>query len=226
MKNKTVLVVAPHPDDETLGCGGTLLLLKNNSYHINWMIVTEIDEKFGFSKDQIKNRNIEISEVSRKYGFDQVIRLEIPTTMVDQIPEQRLVGKISQSLMAIEPNIIFLPFINDVHTDHKRIAEAVISSTKWFRCPSVEKLLYYETISETDYNIDSKSSKFAPSVYVDISLYLDEKVNIMNIYKDEINDFPFPRSEKAIRSLAYLRGSQCGAEAAESFELLRANIRL
>lgn len=226
MINKTVLVVTPHPDDETLGCGGTLLLLRNNGYKINWLIVTDVLEKYGFSKERIKSRNTEIELISKQYKFEKVNRLGIPTSRVDEMSKGELVGKISEVFNEIKPSIVFIPFYNDVHTDHKAIAEATISCTKWFRYPFIEKVLYYETISETDFNIDSTGSKFNPNVFIDVSQYLDEKMRIMSIYESEMGEFPYPRSEKAIRSLAYLRGSQSGAEAAEAFELLRANIKL
>lgn len=226
MINKTVLVVTPHPDDETLGCGGTLLLLKNKGYKINWLIITGISEEYGFSNEKVSSRNDEINKIVKRYGFEKVIKLGIQPSRVDEVSKGELVGKISTAFNEIKPNIIFVPFNNDVHTDHKLIAEATISCTKWFRYPFIENVLYYETISETDFNIDSTASRFNPNVYVDISNYLEEKMNIMHIYESEIEEFPFPRSEKAIRSLAYLRGSQSGSEAAEAFELLRANIRI
>lgn len=225
MMRKKVLVIAPHPDDETLGCGGTLLLLKDKGYQINWLIVTEVYEKFGFSKDRVSSRNIEIETVSKKYGFENIIRLGIPTAKVDGVAKGDLVSKISDVFNEIKPNIIYVPFYNDVHTDHKLIAEATISCTKWFRYPFIETVLYYETISETDFNVDSTQRSFSPNVYIDISDYLDAKINIMELFESELQAFPFPRSREAIRSLSLLRGSQCGAEAAEAFELLRANVK-
>ena len=224
MIKESVLVITPHPDDETLGCGGTLLVLKNKGYEVDWLIVTDIYEKNGFSKVTIDSRNKEINKVNEAYGFRNVIRLGVPTSKVDELSKSELVTMISEAFNKLKPNIIFVPFYNDVHTDHKAIAEATISCTKWFRYPFIKKVLYYETISETDFNIDSTASKFKPNVYVDISRNLIKKIDIMNIYATEIDNFPFPRSEKTIKSLAYLRGSQCGAHAAEAFELLRANI--
>lgn len=225
MKNKNVLVVTPHPDDETLGCGGTLLAFKKKGYQISWLIVTDMLEEYGFSKKLIRSRDSEINKVACRYSFSNVIKMKIPTSKVDEISKGNLVGKISNVFSEIRPNIILAPFYNDVHTDHKAIAEATISCTKWFRHPYVEKVLYYETLSETDFNIDS-STRFNPNVYIDISEYLDDKLSIMKIYESEMGEFPFPRSEKTIRSLAYLRGAQSGFEAAEAFQLLRANIKL
>lgn len=225
MSRKIVIVVTPHPDDETIGCGGTLLALKEKGYCINWVIITSVYKENGYSSERIKSRAREIKKVKLEYAFDKVIEVGIPTTKVDEISKGELVSKISKIFNEIKPNIVFTPFINDVHTDHKMISEAVISCSKWFRYPYIEKILYYETISETDFNIDPSSRAFFPNVYFDISLYLDKKMEIMKIYDSELSDFPFPRSERAIRSLAYLRGSQSGVQAAEAFQLLRANIK-
>lgn len=224
MNKKKVLVIAPHPDDETLGCGGTLLLLKEKGYSINWLIATSISEELGFSKKDVLKKSNEIEKVRKRFGFDNTFVLDIPSTKIDQIPMGELVNKVATVFKKICPNILFIPFKNDVHSDHKLVSEVSISCTKWFRYPYIEQVLYYETISETDYNIDSSTKKFNPNVYINIDKYLDEKVEIMKIFSTEISEFPFPRSEKAIRSLAYLRGSQCGADSAEAFELLRANI--
>lgn len=226
MRNKNVLVVAPHPDDETLGCGGTLLLLKNKGYRIHWLIVTSISEEMGFSKEKVKSRTDEIEKVARAYGFERTIHMGVPASRVDEIPYNQLVSMISDVFKKVKPNLIFLPFYNDVHTDHKVITEASLSCTKWFRFPYVNTVLFYETISETDFNINSSIKKFEPNVFIDISEYIGEKLRIMNVYESEMDEFPFPRSDKALKSLAYLRGSQCGAQAAEAFELQRANVSL
>ncbi|MFX4263256.1 PIG-L deacetylase family protein [Pelotomaculum propionicicum] len=225
MSNKNVIVVAPHPDDETLGCGGTILLLKEQSYKIFWLITTSISQENGFTKERIKKRQKEIKLVSDTYGFESVINLEIPSTKVGEVAYGSLIQMISKEFNEIKPNILFLPFYNDVHTDHKIIAEACLSCTKWFRYPYIETVLAYETLSETDFNINTCNKKFEPNVFIDISNYLERKIQIMNIYESEMSDFPFPRSDKAIRSLAYLRGSQSGSMAAEAFELQRANVK-
>ena len=115
--------------------------------------------------------------------------------------------------------IIYIPFICDVHTDHQLIAKAMQSTFKWFRYPHIRKVLMYETPSETEFNFIEKR-KFSPNVFVDISDHIDEKIETMKIYSSEMDDFPFPRSEKTMRSLAAFRGSQSGYEAAEAFELV------
>ena len=214
-----ILVVSPHPDDETLGCGGTLLKHKEMSDKIYWLNITGISLDEGWDKNKVLNREKEIAKVQKKYNFDESFNLKYPSTKIDTIPISDLIGKITNIYNKIKPNVIYTPFNNDIHTDHQIISKALKSTFKWFRHSYINKVLMYETVSETDFNFE-QNYNFNPNIFIDISKFLDRKINIMNIYKDEVKDFPFPRSEKNIRSLAYLRGSQSGYEAAEAFQLV------
>ena len=216
---KNVLVISPHPDDETLGCGGTLFRHKKEGDDLYWIIVTGITEDIGWSKANVKRRNYEIKDVSKKYGFSNVFNFCFPTTKLDTIPYSDLIQIITEVYKKVEPEIIYMPYFNDVHTDHQIIAKALNSTFKWFRYPYIEKVLMYETPSETEFSFIEKTI-FNPNVFVNISDYIDKKIETMKIYESEMGKFPFPRSEKTIRSLAAFRGSQSGYEAAESFELI------
>ena len=130
-----------------------------------------------------------------------------------------MIEKIVEVYNKVEPEIIYMPYIYDVHSDHQIISRAIQSTIKWFRFPHIHKVLMYETLSETEFNFVEKSN-FNPNYFVDISEQLDGKIEAIEIYESEIADFPFPRSEKNIRSLAAFRGSQCGYEAAEGFNLI------
>jgi len=145
--------------------------------------------------------------------------LGFPTTRLDSIPLGDLIGKFSDIWKTVEPDIVYMPFINDVHTDHQVIAKALQSLCKWFRYPSVKRVLMYEVPSETDFAF-VEGRCFRPNVYVDTAAYLNRKVEVMKIYESEMGEYPFPRSEKTIRALATLRGSQSGFDAAEAFELV------
>ncbi len=214
-----VLVIAPHPDDETLGCGGALFRHKADGDEIYWLIVTGISEDGGWSNDAVKTRENEIDTVAKKYKFTNVFNLQLPTTKIDTLPLSDLIKKISEVYKKVEPEIIYMPFAHDIHTDHQIIAKALQSTFKWFRYPHIKKVYMYETPSETEFNFMEKRT-FNPNVFVNISDYLDDKIETMKIYDGEMVDFPFPRSEKTIRSLAALRGSQSGYKAAEAFELV------
>ena len=219
---KKVIFVTPHPDDETLGCGGTILKHLDKNDQIYWLIITKAGN---FASDAWKEkRKLEIEEVSKNYNFDQVYELGFEAATLDQVVAGDLISSISEVFKEVEPNIIYVPYPSDIHSDHKVVFEATMACTKWFRYPSVQKVLAYETLSETDFTIDPDANGFRPNVFVNVEKYLDKKIEIMKIYESEMSEFPFPRSEKAIRSLAYLRGAASGYEAAEAFMLLKERI--
>ncbi len=211
-----VLVVAVHPDDETLGCGGALLKHKANGDEIHWLIATEMEESKNTSQ-----RNAEIDQVEELYDFDSVHRLGLSTTKIDEYSMSELITKISSVVNKVKPNIIYLPFKGDVHSDHKYIFDAAYSCTKSFRYPFIKKIYMMETLSETEYSVSTKEDSFVPNVFIDISEYMGKKIELMNIYESEIGKHPFPRSERNIRALATFRGATSGCNYAESFVLLK-----
>jgi LmbE family N-acetylglucosaminyl deacetylase len=217
------LVIAPHPDDEVLGVGGTLLRRKQEGATIGWLIMTNISEMSGWSSQKVEQRKNEIARVTEFFGFDKVVELGFATTKLDLVPMGNLVEAVSDAIKAFAPTEIFLPHFSDIHSDHRLTFEAVASATKWFRCPSVKRLLAYETLSETNFGLEH-NQKFQPNIFMNITDYLEGKLKAMSIYSSELGAFPFPRSHEAIASLAAFRGSSSGFKAAEAFELLRETI--
>lgn len=216
MKNK-ILVIAVHPDDETLGCGGTLLKHKANGDEIHWLICTTIDKSHSY----YKIREEEIEKVSKLYNFDSIHNLRLKTMQVDEYSISELINKVSKVINEIKPNTIYLPFKGDVHSDHRKIFEASYSCTKSFRYPFIKKIYMMETLSETEFAPSTKEDSFIPNVFIDISEYFEKKIEIMKIFSSEIAPHPFPRSERNLRALATLRGATSGCEYAESFVLLK-----
>jgi len=216
-----ILAIAVHPDDESLGCGGTLLKHKAAGDAIYWLIVTSMKEEYGFEKGVIEARRKEIEKVSSLYGFDGVYDLDFSTMQLDTIPYSRLIGSISDVFREVEPNIVYLPFKSDVHTDHQIAFKAAYSCTKTFRCPSIKKIVMMETLSETEFVPSTKEDGFIPNMFVDITDFIERKIEVMNIYKSETSPHPFPRSERNIRALATFRGATAGCEYAESFMILK-----
>tara|TARA_B100001989_G_scaffold235798_1_gene197286 strand:- start:3301 stop:3972 length:672 start_codon:yes stop_codon:yes gene_type:complete len=217
-----VLVVAPHPDDETLGCGGTILKHKAQGDEVYWLIVTEMNSKGGYSDKEISERNKQIENVSKAYKFNEVFRLGFESSYLDTLPMAEIIKEFSKVLKKLQPEILYIPFKNDVHSDHEVVFNSIIAASKTFRNKKIKSLYVYETISETDFgSVKSFSDTFTPNVFIDISKFLKKKISIMKIYKSEIKKFPFPRSEKSINALAILRGAQSGTLAAESFMLLK-----
>jgi len=216
MKNN-ILVIAVHPDDETLGCGGTLLKHKANGDKIHWLICTSLE----VSHSYYDMREKEIEEVHGMYGFDSMYNLRLKTMQVDEYSMSELIAKISKIIYEVEPNIVYLPFRGDVHSDHRKIFEASYSCTKAFRYPFIKKIYMMETLSETEFAPSTQDSSFVPNVFVDISEYMHTKLDIMKIYKSELAEHPFPRSQRNIEALATLRGATSACDYAESFMLLK-----
>ena len=216
-----ILFVAPHPDDETLGCGGTILRHKFLRDKIYWIIATNIFVEDGFAKKMVKQRQKEIDNVSRLYSFEKTFKLNYPTSKLDKYPMLEIIYNIRKILNRIKPDIIYLPNGNDPHTDHQITYGAVSASLKSFRCPFLKKVLMYECISETEFAIHRQDEVFIPNVFVDISKYINMKIKIMKIYKGELKKHPFPRSIRNIKALAVFRGATMGVKYAESFMLNR-----
>lgn len=214
------LVIAPHPDDEVLGLGGTLLRRKAEGAELAWLIVTGISTNNGWKREQVDLRAEEIARVEKYFGFDHVFALDFPTTQLDRIPVGDLVGAFSSVFKSFQPEEVFMPHSSDVHTDHRAVFDAAAACTKWFRYPSVKRVLAYETLSESDFGLGTELG-FRPNVFVDIAPYLEGKLKAMDIYASEIAPFPFPRSHEALQALAKLRGAASGYQAAEAFQLLR-----
>jgi len=219
--SRTILCVSPHPDDETLGCGGTLLRHIAEGDQVHWLIMTVISEDAGYSRERIESRSEEIKRVSRMYGFVSLHQAPFTTTHLDTYPKSDLVGEVSKCISQVKPDTIYLPFRNDVHSDHEAVFDAVASCTKSFRYPFVKRLRAYETLSETEFSVRPDQNGFAPNLWIDISQFVDRKIEIMGVYESEFGEHPFPRSERNLLALATIRGATAGVDAAEGFISLK-----
>ena len=184
MKNR-VLVIATHPDDETLGCGGTLLKHKANDDHIHWLICTTLNKNHKY----YLTREKQIKQVSKSFNFNSVHTLPYETTKVDHYNMSEIIEKISKIIKKIKPSIIYLPFMGDVHSDHKKIFEASYSCTKSFRNPFIKKIYMMETLSETEFAPSIKNDSFVPNTFVDISKYINKKITIISLLKIVLDFF-------------------------------------
>lgn len=217
------LVVGPHPDDELLGCGGMLLRRANEGGIVGWLLMTGLTIQGGWTDDQINDRRLEISQVRQELNIQpkHFYSLNFQPAELDQISMSKLVGSISVVFNQFLPNEVLLPHPGDVHSDHRVTFDAAIACTKWFRYPSVKRVLTYETISETEYGLNATDKPFSPNLFIDISQHLNLKLKLISTYKSEFKDHPFPRSIQSVRALALLRGSQMGVHYAEAFQILR-----
>lgn len=221
LDSKVVAVVAPHPDDETLGCGGTLLKHVEHGDRVHWIVFTSISTDQGFTEERVLSRDDEIRRVANAYGFTGTHRLNFPTMQLDRMPKADLVGALGAVVKQLGVHTLYVPYRNDAHSDHAAVFDACASCTKTFRYPLVRSVRVYETLSETEYGMKPEDPGFRPNLFVDVAKYMEQKLEIMSIYASEMAEFPFPRSNVAIQAQAQLRGTQCGATAAEAFMLLK-----
>lgn len=214
----TVLIIGPHPDDELLGAGGALLRWLAEGVPIAWCLVTALQ---GSPEDMDRQRS-QVDRVRNALGIPPNLHswLKYPTAALDRIGTQELVESIHAVIEKVKPTVLLVPHSGDVHSDHRIVAEAAVSASKWFRQPSIRQVLAYETLSETEQGTDWRTS-FVPNVYVDISPWLRRKIEVLSIYEQELDVFPFPRSQTAVECLARVRGAAAGFDAAEAFMLLR-----
>lgn len=213
------LIVSPHPDDETLGAGGSLLRLEKEGNDIFWLIVTEGTKEIGWSEEMIEVRNKEIKKVSEAYRFSGVEKMKLPAAGLDQLQTGSIIKDIKGYILDIAPETVIIPDRNDAHSDHKIVFDSCMSAMKVFRCPSVKKILTMEILSES--NFGNPYRHFEPNLYMDISDYLDRKCEILSIFKSEIGAHPFPRSMESVRAIATLRGAEAGCRYAEAFHVIK-----
>ncbi len=220
MKNNKVLIIAVHPDDETLGCGGTILKHKENGDQIYWLILTQANKNITKYPGIVNIQANYVNQVAQEYKFDDWRHLSFLTTTLDEYPLIDIIKEISAYINEIKPNIIYYHHFADVHSDHRVASEAITSCTKNFRYPFIEKLLLFETLSETEFAPSIRNNAFVPNVFSDITPFMEKKLQIMQLFTTEQMPEPLPRAISTIRALGRYRGSRIGVEYAEAFTLL------
>jgi LmbE family N-acetylglucosaminyl deacetylase len=218
--SNVILVIAPHPDDEVLGCGGTIFKHSSSGDSVHLCIVTKAYPP-DWPETVIKEKRGEVNRASRILGVCQTHFLDLPTVKLDTLPQKQLIELITGIVNKIQPDIVYIPHKGDINKDHRLVFEAAMVSTRPKPSSAIKKVLCYEALSETEWAGPHAESAFIPNVLVDISNELDIKLKAMAEYKSELKKFPHPRSLKAITALAKVRGTTIGVKAAEAFMLIR-----
>lgn len=213
---KNSLVIAPHPDDESLGCAGTILKNKSNKLNNYCIYVTNFSRK----NKKLKNKKLQIKKVSKLLGFKKIFELKYEPSTLDQIAKKELINKFKKIIDTIKPDLLYVPNDGDAHSDHKIVFDCLKPFMKSFRYDFIKKIYKYETLSETNF-AEIYKNNFVPNTWVDISNYINKKIQSCLIYKDEFKPHPFPRSSESIRSLAILRGAFANKKYAEAFQLIK-----
>jgi len=215
-----ILVIAPHPDDEVLGCGGTITKHNICNDEVSLCIVTKAYPP-SWIEDEIKERKEEVLKVNQILGIRKTKFLDFPTAKLDTIPKNDLIYSINQVVNELNPEIIYIPHRGDINIDHRIVFDAALVAVRPKPGSVVRKVFTYETLSETEWAAPFIEKAFCPNLYVDISETLETKLKAMSEYKLELKEFPHPRSLEAISALASIRGATVGVKAAEAFMIVR-----
>ena len=218
---KKVIVISAHPDDEILGCGGTLLKHIDKGDQVDWLITTSIFTSQGFTQERVDLREEEIQRVKKELGISKIYRLGYPTMSLTDESLIKMIPAISKVFNESKPEIIYVLNRSDAHSDHNITFRSVMACTKSFRYPFIERVLMYECISETEFGPTLPENVFIPTYFVDITKYREQKNELMKIYSSELGEHPFPRSLRNMDALSTYRGATIGSEYAEAFQILK-----
>ncbi len=218
--SKRVLIIAPHPDDESLGLGGTISKFIKKGHEVHILIVS------GHLPPIYKRKDYEITVAEANAAFDVLgvqssTFLEIPATQISDLPVHELNKKFTDVIDDFKPQMVFCPY-PDRHVDHRIVFESTMVATRPVgsgKC--IEILGAYETLSETHWNAPHIEPNFTPNWVIDISEFIDDKIKALECYKSQISDFPGPRSIEAAKALAHFRGTQAGFAYGEGIHIIR-----
>lgn len=219
MKKNNLLILAPHPDDEVLGCGG-IIRKYSSSKNVYIVVATKGSEKM-YSADKIKNIRMESKKAHNILGVKETVFFDFPAPFLDTISIAEISNSIHKIIIKLEVDTLFLPHMGDIHNDHKVIFEAgLVAARPVNNCP-VMNIYAYETISETEWSAPFQCQAFIPTHFEDISNEYDFKIQAISCYKSQIKEFPNSRSKENIEALAIHRGATVGYKYAEAFMTIR-----
>ena len=215
-----ILVIAPHPDDEIIGVGGTIAKRVQAGDEVYVCIVTKGIEPI-FREEFIEQGRKECREADAKLGVKETIFLDFPAVMLETVPRYEFNGKIAEVVQHINPDEVYIPHRGDMQIDHQMVVDAAMVAVRP-RGKNYPKRIYaYETLSETGWNIPNTINEFIPTVYEDITETFELKISSLDVFKSQLAPFPAARSIGAIEALAKFRGATVSVDAAEAFSLIR-----
>lgn len=221
---KKILVIAAHPDDEVLGCGGIMAKLIQEGEKVFTLILGEgITSRFDKREEGLKSQDLEklkisIHKVAEAIGVEKTFIFDFPDNRFDTVPLLEIVKVIEKVKSEIKPEVVFTHHRGDLNIDHRIVYKAVLTACRPRQEESVKEIYSFESPSSTDWNYPYV---FNPNFFIDITDTIDKKIEALRCYETELREFPHPRSEEATRSIAKRWGYVAGLGCAEAFEVVR-----
>jgi len=223
---KSILIVAAHPDDEVLGCGGTVAKLVESGAIVNVVFMADgVYSRTSRDGDclqfELTSRREAAKKACKILGVNEVFFHNFPDNQLDSVPRLELIKTIELFLTNQMPDTIFTHHAGDLNIDHRVVHDAVVTACRPQSEMSVRTILSFEVPSSTEWQIPGNAVPFIPNWFVDISGTLEKKLSALRCYKEEIRESPHPRSISGVTHLANWRGATIGVDAAEAFILGR-----
>lgn len=224
-----ILVIAAHPDDEVLGCGGTISRLVKENQNVFITILGEgITSRYREWEQADERLTETLHADSRKVadllGARDLFLYDLPDNRFDTVPLLSVVKIIEELVERIKPTVIYTHHGGDLNIDHAITHRAVLTATRPMVGTPVKDIFAFEVASSTEWSFQQFTPHFRPSVFFDIGGTIDKKIEAIKMYDSEVRSFPHPRSPEALKTCARRWGSVVGLQYAESFELIRSII--
>jgi LmbE family N-acetylglucosaminyl deacetylase len=219
LKKNKILIISAHPDDEILGCGGTIIKLKRKSEVKTLFMTNGVSSRDKSSLKKIIQRRNQSKKLFNHLSLSKPTFFNFPDNKMDSVPLLQIIKKIEKYINFFRPDIILTHNENCLNIDHQKTFEAVITACRPVKNNFVKAILGFEISSSTDWNLKKKI--FSPNFFIDISKEIDKKIEALKFYKTELRKYPHSRSVKSVKSLASYRGTSCGVSYAEAFYLYR-----
>ena len=223
----TILVIAAHPDDEVLGCGGTIARFAAEGYEVYTLIlgegITSRDDSRDRNKREEKIRELkeQTEDANKILGVKKIHAFDFPDNRFDTVALLDIIKVIEKVKKDVGPDLVFTHFHGDLNIDHQLTFKAVMTACRPTKGDSVKEIYSFEIPSSTEWNVPSSLTYFMPDYFVNINKSLEIKINALKEYETELRDFPHPRSLKAVELNAKHWGVKMGFEAAEAFKTIR-----
>lgn len=222
----TVLAIVAHPDDEVLGCGGTIARLAQEGHDVYIAILGEgltsrYQQREQADQALVEELHARSRQVAELLGARDVFLYSLPDNRFDTVPLLDVIKIIEELVERLQPQVIYIHHSGDLNVDHVVLHRAVLTATRPVAGCPVKEIYAFEVPSSTEWAFGQFQPAFRPNVFVDISTTLETKVQAMALYESEARPFPHPRSPEALRASARRWGSVVGVKAAEAFELVR-----
>lgn len=213
-----ILIISAHPDDETIGMGGTIAKLKTEGHQVFWLIMTKAFSP-KWSRKIVGEKQEEIKKVAKYFGFEKVYQTNFKTASLSTYPQYKIIDEISKIIKQTQAELVYIPPLTDIHQDHQITSNSALVAARPQYKSTVKKIVSYELPVTTVFSrLHNNFQLF--STFVDISKFAGNKLSAMSLYKSELMAAPHPRSLQSLELFTKERGIVSGFEFAEAFSLV------